>query len=270
MIAKLFRKLVDSSPNFSLKLWQIFYDFIGLKFRNQTNWKYMNYGFSQPESAHEANLDTFSENLYKHLFNKTRLENKDILEIGCGRGGGCELLLSYHPKSVTGLDFSEKGIKFCQGNYRNTPIKFVAGNAECLPFPDQSFDIIVNLESSHCYGSRAAFFSEVFRTLKPNGFFLYADFMGSIHYHKRPVQLESTGFQIVSQEDITPNVILSMERSAPLKIQLIKKLVPKLFRKVTNDFVGLPGSDIYNKFKSNQSTYFAIVGQKVSDQKTSS
>ena len=262
MISKLFRKLVDSSPNFSLKLWQIFYDFIGLKFRNQTNWKYMNYGFSQPENQHETNLDTFSENLYRHLFNQTTLENKDILEIGCGRGGGCELLLNYHPNAVTGLDFSEKGIKFCQNTYRNTPIKFVAGNAEILPFPDRSFDVIVNLESSHCYGNRAAFFSEVFRTLKPNGIFLYADFMGSIHFHKRPVQLENTGFNSVLQEDITANVLLAMERSAPYKKQLIEKLVPWPFRKIINDFVGLPGSDIYTRFKSNQSTYFSIVCRK--------
>jgi len=222
----------------------------------------MNYGFSQPENQGEKDLDTFSENLYRHLFNKTALENRAILEVGCGRGGGCELLLDYHPKTVTGLDFSEKGIKFCQNAYKNPSLEFVAGNAEALPFADQSFDIIINVESSHCYGNRAAFFKEVYRTLKPNGFFLYADFMGSIHYHKRPVQLSDTGFKVVSQEDITSNVVLSMDRSAPFKRQFIEKLVPKPFRKIINDFVGLPGSDIYNKLKNNQSTYFSIICEK--------
>ena len=54
-------------------------------------------------------------------------------------------------------------------------LAFEVGDAERMPFPDASFDAVVNVESSHCYPSMPAFLSEVRRVLRPGGHFLYAD-----------------------------------------------------------------------------------------------
>jgi len=261
MLSKLFRKLADLSPKLSLGVWKIFYEFTARLFKKMTSWKFMNYGFADADTP-TADYDTLCSNLYRHLFNKVNLTGANALEVGCGRGGGCELMLQFAPQTVTGLDFSAQVIKFCNQNYRYPNLKFVAGNAESLPFDDNSFDIIVNVESSHCYGNRGNFFKEVARTLKPGGHFLYADFMGRIHYPKRPAQINSCGLQVITEQEITPNVLKSMQLSRPYKEALIKKIVLKPLRKPIADFAGLPGSDIYNKFSNGDTIYFSMLCQK--------
>ncbi|WP_184548911.1 class I SAM-dependent methyltransferase [Mucilaginibacter sp. FT3.2] len=263
MLSKLFRKLVDISPKLSLRLWKLFYEFTARPFKKLTNWKFMNYGFAYPDGELVEDHDTLCANLYRHLFAKAALKDKDVLEVGCGRGGGCHLVLQYQPKTVTGLDYSENGIKFCKQTYKQDNLNFVAGNAESLPFEDNSFDIIVNLESSHCYGNRENFFKEVARALKPGGYFLYADFMGRVHYPKRPAQLTNCQLKVITEQDITANVLLSMDLNAPYREAMIKKLAPKIIRKPLGDFVGLPGSDIYNRFNSGETIYFSMLCEKV-------
>lgn len=262
MLSNLFRKLVDLSPKLSLRAWKLFYEFTARPYKNLVNWKFMNYGFADPNGELTEDYDTLCTNLYHHLFAKAELKNKHILEVGCGRGGGCDLLLQYQPETITGLDYSENGIKFCAENYKHDNLKFVNGNAEHMPFEDGSFDIIVNLESSHCYGNRENFFNEVSRVLKPGGYFLYADFMGRIHYPKRPAKLTGCGLNVITEQDITANVLLSMDLNAPYRKAMIKKLVPKPFRKTLGDFVGLPGSNIYNNLNSGETIYFSMLCQK--------
>lgn len=262
MLAPLFRKLVDFSPNMSVKLWRFFYDIAARYFRNMREWKYMNYGFAVPGKNKTDDLNTLSENLYHHLFSQTELQDKTVLEVGCGRGGGCELALNYQPNQVTGLDFSTQVIRFCKKFYQHPKLQFVPGNAEDLPFQKESFDVIVNLESSHCYGNRIKFFEEVFDKLKPGGYFLYADFMGTEHLPKRPEQLKKVGFEVGELRNITPNVLEAMTLSTPYKEEIINKRVPKPFRKPIHDFAGLPGSDIFNNFDSGKITYFSIICKK--------
>jgi hypothetical protein len=57
-------------------------------------------------------------------------------------------------------------------------------------------------------------------------------------------------------------VLLAMELSAPYKEAMIKKIVFKPFRKPINDFVGIPGSNIYNKFNSGETIYFSMLCRK--------
>ena len=262
MFSNLFRKLVDLSPKLSLTIWKCFYEFTAILFRKMAGWKFMNYGFAGAENS-SGDYNTLSANMYQHLLDQAKIKNGAYaLEVGSGRGGGCELLLKYDPASVTGIDFSKNATEFCKKNYKDTRLKFITGNAEQLPFEDNSFDLIINVESSHCYGNRADFFKEVARTLKPSGFFLYSDFMSRIHYPKRPVQLEACGLKILSEQEITPQVLKSMDLSRPYKEDLLRKMVLKPFRKSIADFVGLPGSNIYNKFANGEVIYFSFVCSK--------
>jgi ubiquinone/menaquinone biosynthesis C-methylase UbiE len=56
------------------------------------------------------------------------------------------------------------------------PLTFVQGDAENLPFPDASFDIVVNVESSHTYPHFDRFAAEVRRVLRQGGRFVITDF----------------------------------------------------------------------------------------------
>lgn len=264
MLSKLFRKLVNVSPDLGTLGWRFFYDFTANLFKNMVSWKFMNYGYAD-DKIESIDYDILSGNLYRHLLDQVKFDGETaVLEVGCGRGGGSELILDYNGKSVTGLDFSKNAIKFCQQNYGNSRLNFVVGNAEQLPFEDNSFNIVINVESSHCYGNRQAFFSEVARILKPSGYFLYADFMGRVHYPKRAVQLKANGLNVISEEEITPQVLKSMELSKPYKESLLKRSILKPFRKSISDFAGLPGSNIYNSFANGETIYFSMVCHKSS------
>ena len=81
-----------------------------------------------------------------------------------------------HPKSYLGVDRNRKAIEFCRKSYSIEELSFDQGDAEALQFDDQSFDVIINVEASHCYGDMAQFVREVARLLRPGGYFLYADF----------------------------------------------------------------------------------------------
>jgi len=43
--------------------------------------------------------------MYRHVLRHADLKDKEVLEIGCGAGGGAAFIaLNYHPKSITGID----------------------------------------------------------------------------------------------------------------------------------------------------------------------
>lgn len=262
MLSALFRKLVDRSPKLSVIGWKYFYQLAARLFKRMASWKFMNYGYAD-DDTHSTDFDTLCGNLYRHLLDQVNFTPETtVLEVGCGRGGGSELMLLYEPKSVTGLDFSKNVIKFCQKRYNDARLKFITGNAENLPFEDNSIDIIINVESSHCYGNRIAFFKEVERVLKPSGYFLYTDFMGRIHYSKRPVQLTDVGLQVLSEKEITTQVLKSMDLSKEYKESLLKKIPIKSLHKPLADFAGTPGSTIYNNFANGETIYFSIICRK--------
>src|SRR5437016_14665802 len=82
------------------------------------------------------------------------LKGLDVLEVGCGRGGGASYIMRYlKPKSMTGVDIAEKAIAFCKRYHTVEGLSFRYGDAESLPFDNNTFDVIVNIESSQCYGS---------------------------------------------------------------------------------------------------------------------
>ena len=50
------------------------------------------------------------------------------------------------------------------------------GDAQNLPLEDKTYDVVLNVESSHRYPDFKSFLSEVSRLLKPDGYFLFTDF----------------------------------------------------------------------------------------------
>jgi ubiquinone/menaquinone biosynthesis C-methylase UbiE len=74
----------------------------------------------------------------------TGIANPLILEVGCGSGYYSEILphLLGHPVRYVGLDYSLAMIRLARKRYSNHP--FVVGDATALPFPDGSFDTILN------------------------------------------------------------------------------------------------------------------------------
>lgn len=142
------------------------------------------------------------------------LDGKDILEVGCGRGGGAAVVHAFcKPSSYTGIDLSPEGVAQSQRLFKNRiNVLFQVGNSMDLPstFNTGSFDVVLNVESSHCYPSFLTFAQGVHYSLRKGGQFLYADIIPAREWDNIRDNLRKAGLKIVKDHNITPNVLQSM------------------------------------------------------------
>jgi len=114
--------------------------------------------------------------LYHVTASQVDLTGKKVLEVSCGAGGGASYIVrNLGPASYTGLDLNPASIDKCRERHQLAGLDFVQGDAQNLPFPDESFDAVINVEASHQYPDFARFLEEVTRVLRPEGYFLYTD-----------------------------------------------------------------------------------------------
>lgn len=146
-----------------------------------------------------------------------RFFNKRLLEIGCGNGIGLKMnSLLLKAEYSLGIDLVYKLVSNAQKNFYSTDlINYIPADAEILPLPDASFDIINNVESSHLYPRLELFFSEVARVLAPGGYFCYADI--HIDAKKQGLRLEQfvasrNDLRIIEKKNITKLVQASIYR----------------------------------------------------------
>ena len=99
------------------------------------------------------------------------------------------------------------GIAFCRKRHNVPGLDFVQGDAENLPFPDQSFDAVINIESSHCYPRFPRFLAEVARVLRPGGHFLYADLRADVRIGDWEAELAGAPIRLRSHADIKMHVL---------------------------------------------------------------
>jgi ubiquinone/menaquinone biosynthesis C-methylase UbiE len=264
MFTKLFMSLIDI-PVFRTIFWKPAYNFLADRFPNP-EWQFMNYGYCPAAGEGHLHLEPkdehhrYSAQMYHFLAKLTGIDGKCVLEIGCGRGGGANFLYKYHkPESYKGLDIADKAIKFCQSSYSGENLSFIAGNAEKLPFPDHSFDVIINVESSHTYSSVDKFLSEVKRVLKKDGILLLVDMRSPENRHKFVNQFENAGLSIVSEEDITDNVNRALEKGDLLNSERIRTSFPKYIQKYFREFAAAKGSYMYNAFRDKEILYWRYV-----------
>lgn len=277
------KKLLSRPNNYPFRrlLWKNWYNHLASNYSN-VDVLFMNYGYADlaidtiqyatQDSRHLARHLELSNNeekerycvqLYHHVTSAISLEGLDVLEIGCGRGGGSAFIhRHFKPKSVTGIDFSESNIEYCHNNHDKSQINFCVGDAEALQFNDCSFDAVVNVESSHCYANMEKFFAEVYRVLRPNGYFLIADFRPTDSIDKTRSLLRNFGFKIVKEEFITANVLQAMELEDERKLAAIKAEVPKYLHILAHMFLGSQGTVIYDAFKNRELEYLCYVLQK--------
>lgn len=102
---------------------------------------------------------------------------ENLLDIATG-GGHTANLFAPHVKHVTALDLTQPMLqeaeKFIKGNYHKN-VEFVQGDAEQLPFSDQTFDIVTCRIAPHHFPNIEKFIDEAYRVLKNEGYFLLDD-----------------------------------------------------------------------------------------------
>jgi SAM-dependent methyltransferase len=230
----------------------------------------MNYGYADPDpAAPQLPLDEHDEGerysiqLYHHVAGAVDLTDRDVLEVGCGRGGGASYIMRYlHPRSVIGVDFCKGAIDFCTWHYDMDGMEFVRGDAEKLRFDDASFDAVVNIESSHCYGHVDRFLQEVCRVLRPEGHFLYADFRLGGGVQELRDLLTASSLTLIREEDITAQVLAALDLDSERKADLIRRKVPERLHESFKTFAATKGTPIYEGMKNGTITYLFFVLRK--------
>jgi SAM-dependent methyltransferase len=196
---------------------------------------FMNLGYGDTDRRFE-NLRLFESDepyrlfiqLYERTISAVPLECRDVLEVGCGAGGGAYYLSRYHhPGTLHGIDLVEKNVDACRRLDCGPGVSFAQGVAESIDRPDLSADVVINIESSFTY-ALDEFLRECHRVLRPGGYLLITD--------HRPVneewgpgrsireftdQLHSCSFRVLQNDDITDNIIAANAALAPLKQEML-------------------------------------------------
>ena len=176
----------------------------------------MNFGYeSDPPLGISLSADDepnrYPIQLYHFTAGQTDLTGKRVLEVGCGHGGGASYLTrTFDPVSYTGLDRNLSGIEFCERTHQVPGLTFTQGDAQELPFPDESFDAVVNVESSHCYTYPDRFLAEVARVLTPGGAFLYTDAWPQESFAEWDAYLDNAPLDVAAKHDVSRAVMAGM------------------------------------------------------------
>ena len=248
-------------PKLRQKLWAWWYPFFTRRVREQ-GVDFLNYAFADIEAPRLALAEADEPNrpniqLYEHVRGSVDLKGLRVLEVSCGHGGGASFFArTYAPAEYVGLDLNAEAIRHCQARHQVAGLAFEVGDAQKLPFADGSFDVVMNVEASHCYPDFPGFVDEVARVLKPGGRFCHADlryrsgvdeWVAALVKHPR--------LRLDEMRLINPEVIRGMELNTPRYEAMVKQALPRFLHKLALDFAGVKGSRLHRDAVSGEMSY---------------
>jgi SAM-dependent methyltransferase len=229
---------------------------------------FLNYGYIADGRARRRCPETTGEskdvsaNLVLEVIGASDLRDKDILDVGCGRGGTIALIARCFPftRSITGMDLSPQAIAFCRQAHAATLARFLVADAERLPIPDASIDVLLNIESACVYPHVRTFYRQAHRVLRKGGRLLYADCLDAQAVDSRKAYLSRLGFQISDFRDITANVLLSCDQTARSRYEQVRGGRPLDAKSAKNlaNLICVPGSRKFRKFLNGLRRYVVI------------
>jgi len=229
---------------------------------------FLNYGYVQNHNPHfskvvprDGEFDTNSRRLIYEVIGECPLDDSEVVDVGCGRGAvPIALQGHFRPSSYRGIDLSSEAIAFCRERHKIPNVRFETGDAESLPLASEAFDVLINIESSHNYPHIEAFFHECLRVLRPNGWFLYTDFMAPEAFDRHTQLLQEIGFAMTRAVDITSNVLRSCDETASTRMQAYQNPEQRAYMA---DFLAAPGSKTYRVFEQGLLCYRLFTFRKI-------
>jgi SAM-dependent methyltransferase len=252
-------KPIDPTPGLRRAINKYWYPLITRRWQDD-DVTFLNWGYEEDPPmglplGDEPERNRYSVQLYHRTATQADLSGKKVLEVSSGHGGGAAYLVrTLHPASYTGLDYNPDGVAFAQKRHNLPGLDFVQGNAESLPFPDQSFDAVVNVEAAHSYPHFDRFLPEVVRVLRPGGHFLYADFRGFLEYDAWDAALAGMPMRMVAKREINTEVLRGRDKNSEVFLDLVPN-VPAFLRWFGRVFSGAPGTVAYRDLQRGRMSY---------------
>ena len=175
-------------------------------------------------------VDVFASNKRKRLVQRARGR---VLDVGAGTGEN----FYYYPRSceITAIDLSEKMLERAKRKALKLgrDIEFYIGDTEHLPFPDESFDSVVDSLCLCTYNNPIRALREMRRVCKPNGQILLFEHGISnnrlvnryLHWREEP-HYKSLGCALIRNPE-------DLAREAGLKIESVERHFFGIFYLIT-------------------------------------
>lgn len=126
-------------------------------------------GAQSVDSALRAPYLAYETLLYAHL-----TKASTVLEV-CAGTGLFTGVLRRTGASVFATDMSPKSLEVLKQRHKGVGrLDIQEADIECLPFPDEAFDMVTSA-GSLSYGDNLLVMNEIFRVLKPGGVFVCVD-----------------------------------------------------------------------------------------------
>lgn len=188
-----------------------------------------------------------------------------LLDVACGVGYGSSYLAGKKAVSVTGLDISPEAIDYARRTYGKERLTFVSGDAARLPFPRNSFNIIVSFETIEHLQEPRKFLSECQRVLQSGGSFICSTPNKGVsfpHAHKRGSPFHVKEYLPAEFIDLCCDYFGEISLYGQQEVNLVKyrlsQFIPGLVRLISAmalvEPVRVPLRKIYQRFRKADSS----------------
>lgn len=107
-----------------------------------------------------------------------------VLEVGCGRGVGVEIIFdTFSPSSVEAFDFDPDQVRLSKQRLSSRfqdKVNVYMGDATKISSPDNHFDAVFDFGALHHIPDNSVAISEIARVLKPGGRFFFMELLSSL------------------------------------------------------------------------------------------
>jgi|GEM_PF-1602413 len=219
-----------------------------------------------PEFAGEAHCAMMYHQAGHTQIKGLCLNPKDILDIGCGQGGGLVYLSRLFPNAtLTGTERSLSAVALARK--RTAPLikaDIQRGKTTRLAFEANSFGLLISVGAPTYFGL-TTFVEETAKVLRPGGVVSLSGGYRQGSHAKIEAELrlaaQNFGLEFVSYKDITPNTFASLKADLPRReIELSK--VPWPFSLYAVKWADMPGSREYEEYETGLRADFAAVLKK--------
>ncbi|MGG7438520.1 class I SAM-dependent methyltransferase [Chryseobacterium arthrosphaerae] len=104
----------------------------------------------------------------------TPVQDKTVLDMGCGLGHQILSLLQQNPMQITGLDISQKMLSEAQQRISSPKVNWACSALEDFDFGKSRFDLVISSMTLHYTDDLTSLFRKVSDSLKPGGQFLFS------------------------------------------------------------------------------------------------